>query len=66
MTKEKECPCLDKLEKYIEKYVKDLELEVGIPTCDIADVYHWIEKVRKWNTRRIKNRNYDKSNENIS
>jgi len=54
MTKEKECPCLDKLEKYIEKYVKDLELEVGIPTCDIADVYHWIEKVRKWNARRIK------------
>jgi hypothetical protein len=41
-----DCPCLDDLERHIRKYVKENK-HVEIPTCDIQDVYNWIDKVRK-------------------
>jgi len=37
---------LNEIHKQIEKYCKD-HSHVGIITCDVADVYKWLEKAKK-------------------
>lgn len=38
--------CFKHLEKLITKYEKE-HSHMGIPTCDVADIWKWIEKTKK-------------------
>jgi len=45
---------LNKLSKKIEKY--ENESLKGIPTCDIQDVWNWIEKTEKQFQKKLNNK----------